>query len=120
LRSNEGETVLTIPPAARVAAVRAKPRIAIEPTRTEQVQVAVRILYGFVHDNDPAKTHRFDFLIRELLADKAGDFGVRFGQLQLVGFHADIPCNAALIQEEFSFQNRYLVNSALLGRLVVL
>lgn len=69
------------------------------------MRIAVGVVDGFVHRNDAPQTHDFDFLIRELLTDKAGQFGVRLGQLALVGLGADLLRDPVVVLEEHAFEN---------------
>ncbi len=83
LRNGEREPAATVPPAARLAVARAQPATTIVTVRVEQGRSATGILDGFVHGNDPPKTHRLDLLVRKHFTDKAGDFGVRGFELAL-------------------------------------
>ena len=77
MRHGEREPAVTIPPVVRSAAARAKPATNVVTARVQQVRIAVGIVDGFVHYDDRPQPHGFDLLVRELLADEAGQFGVR-------------------------------------------
>lgn len=64
------------------------------------------------------QTHRFHLLVRELLTDEAGQFGVRLRELALVGIGANLRSDPALVLEEHALENGDLDRHAV-GRLEV-
>ena len=113
MRGKENETIHTTPPAARVAIERVEPptyyAVAVS---TEKVLSAAGIIDGFVHRDEPDQTHRFDVLIREILADEAGYFGIGFCELPLVGLGANLARDTILVGEKLSFENHAVVRDA--------
>src|SRR3989344_8425226 len=86
--------------------------------RTEKVRATDRVVDGFVHGNDPDQPHGFDLLVRELLTDEAGQFGVRYDELALVGLGANLLRGPALVLEEHALENSDFGRHAV-GRLEV-
>src|SRR3972149_3764598 len=70
LGHGERESVVTIPPAVRPAVARAEPATTAVTARAQQARTVVGVVDGFMHVNDVPQTHRFDLLVRELLADE--------------------------------------------------
>lgn len=85
LRQDKREPASNAPPAAGVDAVRVQPATIAETVRAEEVRKAVGIFDGFVHCNDPRQAHRLNLLVREVLTDETGDFGVRLGPTTAFG-----------------------------------
>ena len=73
--------------------------------RAQQARIAVGVVDGFVHGNDVPQTHGFDLLVRELLTDEAGQFGVRLRELALVGLGADLLRDPVVVLEEHALEN---------------
>ena len=105
LRHVKREPVVTIPPAARPDAARAEPATNVVTVRVQQERIAVGVVDGFVHGNDVPQTHGFDLLVRELLTNEAGQFGVRLAELALVGLGANLLRDPALVLEKHALQN---------------
>lgn len=105
LRHDKREPVDMTKPAARPAVARVEPATNAAKARAKQVRIAVGVVDGFVHGNDVPQTHRFDLLIRELLTDEAGQFGVRLGQLALVSLGADLLRDPVVVLEEHALEN---------------
>jgi len=105
LRDDEREPAVTIPPAVRLAVVRVQPATTVAPVRAEQVRNAAGILDRFVHSDDPYHAHGFDVLVREVLADEAGHFGVRRGQLALVGLGTNLLRDPIAVLEEHALED---------------
>ena len=101
----EREPAVTIPPEARPADPRAEPATTVVTARDQQVRIAVGVVDGFVHYDDPPDTHGFDLLVRELLADEAGQLDVRLKQLALVGFGIDLLRDPVVVLEEHAPKN---------------
>ena len=106
LRHGEREPAVMIPPAVRPAVVRAEPATNAVTVHVQQDRIAGGVVDGFAHDNDTDQTHLLDLLIRELLADEAGQFGVRLGELALVGLGVDILRDPVLVLEGHALENR--------------
>jgi len=105
LRDDERKPEATSPPVGRPAAVRVQPTTTDATVRAEEVRSAIRILDGFVHCNDPPKTHGLNLLVRELLTDQAGDFGVGLGQVAAVGLGTNLLRGAVVVLEEHALEN---------------
>jgi len=101
----EREPAVTIPPEARPADPRAEPATTVVTARDQQVRIAVGVVDGFVHYDDPPDTHGFDLLVRELLANETGQLDVRLGQLALVGFGTDLLRDPVVVLEEHALEN---------------
>ena len=112
LRHGKREPVVTIPPAARPDAVRAEPATNVATVRVQQARIADGVAHGFVHGNDVPQTHLLDLLVRELLTDEAGQFGVRLRELALVGLGANLLRDPVVVLEEHAPQNRDLGREA--------
>lgn len=74
--------------------------------RAQQVRSAVGVVDRFVHGNDPSQVHSRNLLVRELLTDEAGQFGVRLRELALVGLSANRACDPVVVLEEHALENR--------------
>ena len=105
LRHGEREPAATTPPDARPAAVRVEPRTTAATARAQQERSAVGVVDGFVHGNDVPQPHRLDLLVRELLTDEAGQFGVRLRKLALVGLGANLLRDPVVVLEEHALEN---------------
>jgi len=105
LRHGEREPAVTTPPAVRPIAARAEPATNAVTARAQQDRTAVGVVDGFVHGNDPDQPHGFDLLVRELLTDEAGQFGVRLRELALVGFGANLLRDPVVVLEEHALEN---------------
>lgn len=105
MRDDEREPEATTPPAVRPAAARAQPATTAAPARAEQARTAVGIFDRFVHSDDPDQAHGFDVLVREVLADEAGHFGVRRGQLALVGLGTNLLRDPIAVLEEHALED---------------
>lgn len=92
-------------PVVRLVVARAQPATNAVPVRAEQARIAVGILDRFVHGNDPPETHRFDLLVREVLADKAGDLGVGLRQFTLVGLGTNLFHDPIVVLEEHALED---------------
>ena len=95
-----------MPPAVRPAEVRMKPATTVVTIRVQQARIAVGVVDWFVHGNDPDQTHRLDLLVRELLTDEAGQFGVRLRELALVGLGANLLRDPVVVLEEHALEDR--------------
>jgi len=79
----------------------------------------------FVYCDDPQQTHLFDLLIRELLTDKTGQFGIRLQEIALVGrlegfrVVTDILHGPVVVLEETAPENGDFDHGTGLGRLKV-
>lgn len=105
MRHGEREPDVTTPPVARPAVVRAEPATTAATVRAQQVRTAAGVVDGFVKGNDVPQTHLLDFLVRELLTDEAGQFGVRLGQLALIGLGTDLLRGPVVVLEEHALEN---------------
>ena len=106
LRHGEREPVVTKPPAARSAAVRIEPATIIATVHAQQDRIAVGVFDRFVHGNYVAQPHSPDLLVRELLTDEAGQFGVRLRELALlVGLGANLLRDPVVVLEEHALKN---------------
>ena len=105
MRDNEREPIPTNPPAARTAVARTEPPTNAATARVEEAQIAIGIIDGFVHGNNPYQTHSFNVFVREFLADEAGNFGVWLGKFPLVGFGTNFLRGAIVVLEEHAFEN---------------
>jgi len=112
LRDKEREAVLTIPPAARIAAARMEPTTINNTMSRKEARIAVRIFDRLVHGNDPPKTHGFDLLVRELFTDKAGDVGVGLHEPHTIRLGTDIAGHAIIILEERTLEDDDLVRTS--------
>ncbi len=63
----------------------AEPTTNTVPARAEQARIAVGIFDGFVHRDDVPQAHLFQLLVRERVADQAGDLPMRLEPAFLVG-----------------------------------
>jgi hypothetical protein len=106
LRHGKREPTVTIPPVVRPVAARAEPATIAVTDRAQQARIAAGVVDRFVHGNDPDQTHRFDFLVRELLTDEAGQFGVRLRELALVGLGANLLRDPVVVLEVHALENR--------------
>ncbi len=118
LRDSEREPFVTIPHEVRPAVIRVEPATTAATVRAQQARIAVGVVDGFVHGNDPDQTHGFDLLVRELLTDEAGQFGVRLRKLALVGLGANLLRDPVVVLEEHALENRDFGRHAV-GRLEV-
>ncbi len=59
-----------------------------------------------MHDNDVPQTHGFDLLVRELLTDKACNFGAGVAKSALVGFGTDLIRDPVVFLKERTLENR--------------
>ncbi len=66
---------------------------------------------GFVHDNDPPKTHLFNFLIRELFPNKTSNVRIQLYEFHLDRLIADLLGTAIVIREEQTLQNSDFVRA---------
>ena len=105
MRHGEREPVDTIPPVERLPAERVEPATIVGTVRAQQERIAVGVVDGFVHGNDVPQTHLLDLLVRELLTDEAGQFGVRLRELALVGLGADLLRDPVVVLEEHALEN---------------
>ncbi len=105
LRHSKREPVVTIPPVARPVVVRVEPATTAATARAQQVRIADGVVVGFVHSNDVPQTHRFDLLVRELLTDETGQFGVRLRELALVGLGANLLRDPVVVLHEHTLEN---------------
>lgn len=105
MRNDEREPALTQPPDVRLDAARAQPATTAVPVRVEQDRTAVGILDRFVHGDDPDQAHRLDVLVREVLADEAGDLGVGLRQLALVGLGTNLFRDPIVVLEEHALED---------------
>ncbi len=105
LRDDEREPAATTPPEVRLAVARAQPATSVAPARAEQARIAVGILDRFVHSNDPNQAHGFDVLVREVFPDEAGHFGIRCGQLALVGLGTNLLRDPIAVLEEHALED---------------
>lgn len=101
LRNGEREPSLATPPEHGVVVVRVQPRTIIIATHAQKVR-------ALVHHDNPPKTHLLDLLIRELLADKAGDLHVDLSETSPNRFGSDIPGESLSIREQLTPQNSNL------------
>ncbi len=85
MRDGPGETATVIPLAARMAVIRVQPPTSVVAERGQEARAAARIRDGRMHDDDVLKTKGFNFLVREIIADKAANLGVRIGEVLTVG-----------------------------------
>ncbi len=83
-----------------------EPANIVVTVREQQERIAVGVVDRFVHGNDPDQTHGFDLLVRELLTDEAGQFGVRLRELALVGLGANLLRDPVVVLEEHALENR--------------
>lgn len=94
----------TTPPAVRPITGCAKLH-----TITVQAQQArtdtIGFFNAFVHDNNIPQTHRFDIIVRELLTDETGQFGVRLRELALGGLGVNLLRNPVVVLEETAPKN---------------
>src|SRR3989338_8137630 len=118
LRHGEREPMSTIPPEARKGVAYVQPGTTFATVRVQQGRIVVEILDWFVHGDDPQEIHGFDLLVRELLTDKAGQFGIRLRELALVGFDADFLGAPAFVLEEHALENSNFGRHAI-GRLEI-
>ena len=118
LRHGKREPVVTIPPVVRPVVVRAEPATTVVTARAQQARTAAGVVDGLVHGNDVPQTHRFDLLVRELLTDEAGQFGVRLRKLALVGLGANLLRDPVVVLEEHALENGDFGRHAI-GRLEV-
>jgi hypothetical protein len=93
------------PPAARLVAERAQPATTADPVGVEQARTAEGILDRFVHSNDPDQVHGFNVFVREVFPDEAGHFGVRCGQLALVGLGTNLLRDPIVVLEEHALED---------------
>jgi len=105
LRHGEREPAVTMPPVVRPDVVRVEPATSVVTVRAQQVRIAVGVVDGFVHGNDVPQPHRFDLLVRELLTDEAGQFGVRLRELALGGLGANLLRAPVAFLEEHALEN---------------
>ncbi len=105
MRNDERETDPTTPPAVRPAVARVQPATIVAPGRAEQARNASGIFDGFVHSNDPPETHRFDLLVREVLADEAGNLSVGLRQLAFVGLGTNLLRDPIVVLEEHALED---------------
>ena len=118
LRHGEREPVVTIPPVVRPVVARIEPATTAVTVRAEQARIADGVIDRFVHGDNPDQTHRFDLLVRELLTDEAGQFGVRLRELALVGIGTDLLRDPVVVLEEHALENRDFGRHAV-GRLEI-
>ncbi len=118
LRHGEREPAVTTPPEARPVIARIEPATTAATVRVQQVRIADGVIDRLVHRNDPDQTHRFDLLVRELLKDEAGQFGVRLRELALVGIGTDLLRDPVVVLEEHALENRDFGRHAV-GRLEI-
>ncbi|TSC69125.1 MAG: hypothetical protein G01um101456_324 [Parcubacteria group bacterium Gr01-1014_56] len=119
LRHGEREPAVTTPPVARPAVARVEPATIVATVRAQQVRIAVGVVDGFVHGNDVPQTHGFDLLVRELLTDEAGQFGVRLREVSARGLGANLLRDPIVVLEEHALENGDFGRHAV-GRLEVL
>ncbi len=81
MRDGPGETAIAIPLVVRIDVARVQPPTMVVAVRGQEARAAVRIENGRMHDDDVPQTEGFDFLVREVVADKAADLGVRIGEV---------------------------------------
>ncbi len=111
LRDGERETAATTPPAVGPAVARAEPLPVATTVRGKQDRIAIRVVDGLVHDNNPHQAHCLNLRVRELLTDKAGDLGIRIGKFPAlhegagVGVRADGAGDASVVVPQHSLQN---------------
>lgn len=60
-----------------------------------------------MHDNDKQQAHLLDLLVSELLADEAGQFGIRYDKLALVGLGTNLALDAGVVLEELALEDSY-------------
>jgi len=104
LRHGEREPDATTPPAVRPVAARVEPATIAATARVQQERTAAGVVDGFVHRNDVPHTHGFDLLVRKLLTDETGQFGVRLRELALVGLGANLH-DPVVVLEEHALEN---------------
>ena len=63
LRNGEREPALTMPPAAGAAVGRVQPPAIIIAVRAEEERIAIGILDGIMHGDNPYQTHGFDVIV---------------------------------------------------------
>ena len=100
LRNDKREPVPTFPPTGKLATIRTQPATIVASAHTEQARTAVGILDGFVHDNNPTETHRFDLLVRKVLTDEAGNLSVGLRQLAQSALGTNLLRNPIVVMEE--------------------
>lgn len=105
LRHGKREPVSTTPPGVRTVVGRVKPATNVVTSRVQQARTAVGVVDWLVYGNDPDQTHGFDLLIRELLTDEAGQFGVRLRELALVGLGTNLRRDSVAVLEECTLEN---------------
>jgi len=107
LRHGEREPVVTIPPPVGGPVVaRAEPATTAVMACAQQARIAAdEVVDRFVHCDDPPPTHGFELLVRELLADEAGQFGVWLRELALVGLGANLLRGPVVVLEEHTLEN---------------
>lgn len=79
------------------------------------MRIAIGILDGLVHGDDPDQTHSLDLGVRKLIPDQARDLGVGLAQLPAVSILAYVLGDTILVVEEHALQNRHLVGDAVGG-----
>ena len=112
MRDNEGETELATPLVVGVVPTREQPGTTNDTASTEQEWIAIRTGNRLVHGHDPHQTHSLDLLIRELVADQAGDFSVGGGERALLGFGPDLFGDPVTVVEEHALQDGDFVDHA--------
>ena len=119
MRDGEGKTTITTPPIVRSVEVRVQVTTVIVTIGTEEIRTTVRIVDGVAHCNNPPETHLLDFLVREFLADEAGNFRVRLFELPLFSFSPNVPDQTIVVTEEHTLEDSNFSGDAL-GRFEVL
>src|SRR3989338_1729488 len=95
-----------MPPEARPVAVRVQPPTIAVAMGAKQVRVASRVVDRLVHRHQPPETHCLKFLVRELLAEEAGNFRMR-GSVTTTGSHfAKVRSNPFLVLELHPLDDR--------------
>ena len=116
LRHGEREPAAKIPPAVRPVVVRVEPATIVVTARAQQARIAAGVVDRLVHGNDPDQPHGFDLLVRELLTDEAGQFGVRLRELALVGRSASFRISANLLRDPVVVLEEHALENSGFGR----
>jgi len=115
LRDGAGKAIIAIPPIARPAVEGAQATTDNAPTSTEEKRNTARIFDGVAHDDNPPETHFLQFLVREFLADEAGDFRIRLFELPPFSFSANLASDAVVVIEERALNDGNLGGDTLGG-----
>ena len=113
MRDSERETTTVAPAGARPDTVGAEPTTINAPAGVEQVRNAAGILDGFVHRNDVPQTHLFQLLIRERVADQAGDLPMRLEPTFLVSRRTNLLRDTVAVADLLARTHHNVVGDAI-------